>query len=873
MIALTIEESAGITRRREPIKIGMPFPKGILQQYNQLEIKNPSDKTLPFQATPLAHWSDGSIQWALLEFFVQADPNSKVRYHVDVLKAPALLSDRDKKKIIINEKDKTITISTGEATFEISQGVFKPFQNVFAEGKRLLPEGGTKLRLIDSKGTRWIPVPKTFRWIAKGPIRVCLRIDGHFSSDGKQTSVLFTALLDFWAGSSFCSLTFQIHNPRTALHPGGLWDLGDPGSIYFRDLSLMIPLEDPLASVRVSTEIGKRVRSFAQSDMLLYQDSSGGDQWDSPNHIDSHGKLTVSFQGYKLWSIDPNGKKLIKEGKRANPYFKVNASEGCVSGGILDFWQNFPKALSVKSNFFRISLFPQESPGLFELQGGERKTHTIFLDFGLYSNNTIIPQFMSPLKVSIDPIWVKKTKAFPYLVPELEDPNHAYLDYIKRVIEGPDSFFTKREVIDEYGWRNFGDLYADHEAVNHKGLHPFISHYNNQYDFIYGAAAHFLRSSDKRWYDLMVQAAKHTMDIDIYHTDKDKSAYNHGLFWHTDHYREAGRATHRTFTRDGLNKKQTSQYGGGPCNEHNYTSGLLQYYYLTGDIFAREAVLELASWILDMDNGSNAIWAIIDDGPTGLASQTVSSDYHGPGRGAGNSINALMDAYRLTGHRPYMSKAEELIQRCIHPSDNIDKLCLDDPEYRWSYLVFLQVLGKYLDLKSELVEIDWYFFYARDSLLHYAHWMMEHEVPYKEVLHKVEIPTETWPAQDVRKSCVLNYACKYGPPELKESFKRKARFFFDRCLKDVLSFKTAYLTRPMVLLTVYGFMQAYFDLNQGKSFQYLDHNYKFGSPTPFMPQRARLKNSFKRKVQAVLYALRYIAKLKYYSIKRRLFGK
>ena len=67
-------------------------------------------------------------------------------------------------------------------------------------------------------------------------------------------------------------------------------------------------------------------------------------------------------------------------------------------------------------------------------------------------------------------------------------------------VEGPQSFFSKREVIDEYGWRNFGDIYADHEAVNHDGPDKFISHYNNQYDFIYGAAVHFLRSGDRRWF-------------------------------------------------------------------------------------------------------------------------------------------------------------------------------------------------------------------------------------------------------------------------------------------------------------------------------------------------------------------------------------
>ena len=35
-------------------------------------------------------------------------------------------------------------------------------------------------------------------------------------------------------------------------------------------------------------------------------------------------------------------------------------------------------------------------------------------------------------------------------------------------------------------------------------------------------------------------------------------------------------------------------YGGGPGNTHNYTTGLLHYYYCTGDPAAREAVVSLA---------------------------------------------------------------------------------------------------------------------------------------------------------------------------------------------------------------------------------------------------------------------------------------
>src|SRR5690606_17765134 len=125
---------------------------------------------------------------------------------------------------------------------------------------------------------------------------------------------------------------------------------------------------------------------------------------------------------------------------------------------------------------------------------------------------------------------------------------------------------VRREIVDEYGWRHFGDLYADHEAVGHVGTTPFVSHYNNQYDFVLGAGVHALRTGNPDWLRLMTDAARHTIDIDVYHTRGDRSAFNGGLFWHTDHYRPAATATHRTYSRRNAGN---GQYGGGPSNEHN----------------------------------------------------------------------------------------------------------------------------------------------------------------------------------------------------------------------------------------------------------------------------------------------------------------
>ncbi len=136
-----------------------------------------------------------------------------------------------------------------------------------------------------------------------------------------------------------------------------------------------------------------------------------------------------------------------------------------------------------------------------------------------------------------------------------------------------------------------------------RAIEPVVSHYNNQYDCYQRSLDPVLPDGGYRLVRPRRSLARHVIDIDIYHTSEDRAAYNGGLFWHTDHYRDAATSTHRAYSRAncGPNRRE---YGGGPSNEHNYPTGLLNYYYLTGDPQAREAVLGLAGWVVAMDDGA-----------------------------------------------------------------------------------------------------------------------------------------------------------------------------------------------------------------------------------------------------------------------------
>ena len=319
-----------------------------------------------------------------------------------------------------------------------------------------------------------------------------------------------------------------------------------------------------------------------------------------------------------------------------------------------------------------------------------------------------------------------------------------------------------------------------------------------------GLGYQFLRSGDLRWRRLMRELAAHVIDIDIYHTDRDKSAYNHGLFWHTFHYVDADTGTHRSYP------KAAKVCGGGPANEQNYTTGLMLHYFLTGDALARETAIGLARWVIDMDDGSKTVFRWLANGATGLASSSRTPSYHGPGRGPANSVLALLDGHRLTREDRFLAKAEELIRRVIHPADDVPARNLLDAENRWFYTMFLQALGRYLDYKAELGQLDFMAAYARASLLHYARWMAEHEYPYLEKPEILEYPTETWAAQDMRKSEIFDYAARHTTGAERQRFRERAEFFFRSSTTALSEMPTRTLCRPVVLLLSYGFQRAYF---------------------------------------------------------------
>ena len=817
-------------RRREPLTIGLPIARGACRAENHITVRMPDGTPLPSQVRVTDRWPDGSIRWAVLD--TQADvPTSSPQIVVDI-GAPA--SPAQHHAIRVTEDAASIIVDTGSTEFTIARSGQQLFTHVRVAGRESIDCQLTGFRLQDGSGANSPIVIQAATVEAQGPVRTVVRVEGiaQLQSD-ERASVRMTCRLHFFLGSAAVRMAVTLLNPRRAVHPGGFWDLGDAGSIHIRDFSFALAMRGAAGITGTcSSEADTGFRRFSSS-FELYQDSSGGDHFRSSNHVDATGNVPIVFRGYREHRDGDE-----RAGDRATPVVTLTDGTTSIACAMQYFWQNFPKAIEATGSTITMRLFPKQSSGPHELQGGEQKTHVFVAAFGADSiSEEALEWVRRPSTAIASPDYYCSTAAIPYLSPRRDDRNQDYLTLVDAAIEGPDTFAHKREVVDQYGWRHFGEIYGDHEAVRRTEAAPLVSHYNNQYDPVAGFTYQFLRSGDIRWLTQMHELAAHVVDIDIYHTDQDKPAYNHGLFWHTVHYIDADKATHRSYPRAAA----ALTGGGGPGCEHLYTTGLMIHYFMTGDLESRESVINMARLVIDVDDGSKTVLRWLSRAHTGWASASGSFAYHGPGRGPGNALNTLVDAHRLTQTPEFLAKAEELIRRCVHPEQDVAALNLLDAERRWYYTVFLQALGKYLDYKAERNELDEMYAYGRASLLHYARWMAAHEYPILDKPEILEFPTETWSAQDMRKSEVFKYAAKHADGDERARFLERSDYFFRESTGRLMNMPTRSLARPVVLLLSYGFMHAWVQRHPSFTAPAGVTTSRFGRPTTFVPQRVLAK--------------------------------
>lgn len=827
-----------------PMTTGLCMPKGHSFKVSHAEVQlhrhgvpSLADATsIDADANVLNRWHDGSVRWIQLDFVV-----------------PSLSEGQTEALAVFRPS----TVGTKKQLPPTSVSIKDHCFLMSLNGRKILVD----TLLVDQHGNTLQLSPASIQQPSKKSHRqqweALLDVVGHPDIELKLT-------FNVWPETATVDVSSRIRNKQRAIHAGGLWDLGDAGSFHFKQLNIKLSAVR-LQNSQLTVNLNGPSSTMDHTDgpFTLVQHSSGAANWNSSSHVNSDGQVTVQQKGFEVTAGTRKG-----EGLQASPTVCLANNDGQLQVAVPEFWQQFPNSMTCEPDFgtASVGLFPQQTAETYELQGGEQKTKRFVFCMKNQSessaDNTLSWVHASP-RIVPDANWVRKCDVIPWLpntkisLNSNADHHHRLAKYLESARTGKRSLAKRREAIDEYGWRNFGDIHADHEQTHFAGSGTVVSHYNNQFDLVFGAIQNLIVSGDVSWFDLFDPMARHVMDIDIYHTDQDRACFNGGLFWHTDHYVDAQTATHRTYSKKNAGE---GGYGGGPSNEHNYPTGLMYYHFLTGNEEARECVLSLADWVINMDDGQQTLFAALDSDNTGLASKTVSDDFHGPGRGVGNSINACLDGWILTADSRYMAKAEQLIMRCVHPNQNCDELHLADAEGHWSYTVCLTALGRYLHVKVSDNQLDETYEYVRQTLVHYGNWMAKNEKPSLSVPEELQYPTEAWAAQDFRKANALRIAasCCHDNDQASTMIEA-ADSLQEAAWTDLYRFGDAHHSaRCLSIIMTEGLRQLFHESTPSAPFPIGDQKPTTAEWTMFELQKHRVKNILKNPVQLAKAVLKNV---------------
>lgn len=245
---------------------------------------------MPAQFEPLSFWHDGSVRFLLCDFIASPEGETLTLHRLEGEVSPVVQVRPPPAAFWATDLDVTLTDHRGRAFSRLVRA---------AELEAAAGNSG--------------PIRRSARLVFElGPLRVCLRVS--------SSPTL-----------SMCRVEVMLHNPRAAKHRGGLWDLGDPGSVLFSDLSVTVPTPGDGGAARPELRVSNGGPFEVVDTLEFFQASSGGERWDASTHLDRDGRMPLAFRGGRCGDLN---------GDRASPEVDV----GGLRVSVFECWQNAPKA-------------------------------------------------------------------------------------------------------------------------------------------------------------------------------------------------------------------------------------------------------------------------------------------------------------------------------------------------------------------------------------------------------------------------------------------------------------------------------------------------------------------------------------------------
>lgn len=586
-----------------PVQGGIPFPQGQLHDPAALRIRNVQGEDLPFQSRVLGFWPDRSVKWLDLSFESTLGPNEGTGYFLEYganIRAFDFTSS-----LKVAEDEDSIRVSTGvlEVLFDKksfflfdrvaldqnANGVFESGEVLTKDASLTLSFRGKEFRTDLNREGYQMTVEE------KGSQRVVLRASGWYVSESGERYCQAIVRYYFYQGKSFFRVSHTLiytgypENKQYAAYQM----LHLPANETIESYSLRLPY--PFSQAR-DEEIMAGVSGGAGVGMGLSEN------------------LRLSQKDYESAEMERDG-ALIPFEDTLSGWMDVSDKTRGMTVSLRHFRENFPKAfrLDRAKGEIVIDLWPKEA-GELDLATtpaslgpddygrgnafGLAKTHDLLFYF--HNQNAILASaphvatsFMEPLFVRTNPYWMDATGALGRLYPV--DARYGTEEkMLERLFD-----WAARQPRDFkwYGMLHFGDTLTwmrdQDEDQKYADLdwHPVgrWGWYNCEGVGTHtGALLQFARSGNWKYFEFGENLARHIMDVDTVHYDT------------VTHDKRLKNIIDPRYSRVGAMHRHSGIHWGGRTDEASHTNvtGLLLYYYLSGEERAFEVAKEVGEYFL-----------------------------------------------------------------------------------------------------------------------------------------------------------------------------------------------------------------------------------------------------------------------------------
>ncbi|NLC80167.1 MAG: hypothetical protein GX748_03180 [Lentisphaerae bacterium] len=586
-VPLTVMNPSADALSQWPVTCGIPFPRRALDSIRHIRLLAPDGTEQPLQAASQARWPDGSVKWALLSFRADVPMSNTAAYAFEYGDKVKPASPRN--KVTVDDSSANVVVSTGPIRLVLDRKSLalpgqvwldKNGDCLFSDDELLCggkPGLGT---LVDTAGTAFTTLGTLDDIVVeeRGPERAVIWAKGHHVAQGGSKSFAFECRLMAYAGQKFVRVFYTFENDVTASEFTSL-----------RSLSLAFPLAGGADCFEVGGEVP--VTGDVKSAPVLFQD------------FDNHFSLTC------------DGKAV--EGKRAPGWVRVFGPRGMMTVAVRDFWQLYPKALSVDAGGIKVGLMPplkedqyaeaSKDPvqlahlyynlqgGCYKIKQGQTKTHELMLSFEQAPDRTGLDAFQQGVAAVAPSAWMCGSMALGE-VPPAGTVGSSRFD--AQMAKGAIAFLTARDKRRDYGMMNHGDWWGE------RGFNWG----NIEYDDAHVWLTQFARTGDMGCLTAGDRAAKHYGDVDCVHAHADARRMGAGYSHCIGHVG----GFFKTRPVDG----GTLNGGHSPC--HTRTEGLVEHFLLTGDRRSLEAARGIADrydggWLNNYDYGNCRIpgWHLV----------------------------------------------------------------------------------------------------------------------------------------------------------------------------------------------------------------------------------------------------------------------